>query len=738
MSTSSEQKPPDSDVPGFSSAEEDPEKDFGPGIAIGVTALILVLPIYFLCLMLYYGTFEENSLGSLQKKLIGGKGRSTGKILVNGIPNDLTLDGESPPEIATTTERILKNLLATISPRSSPSSAPASAPFSTSISYSGLGRSSSLSKAPGLLKSMLYLRCKTLETFSENGVKAVGGNASDSQGANFAFPNGEVRSGEGRQIWRLRFLQNFDPILMHPPLMARLAGPMPFKLCHDGAIRFPATIAAGDVFECEVEEQPLFSPGMTIAQLPLDSPFLAVGQHNSKELRQLAHQIAFAGGTGMDNDNHDASGMTTNRNAFPEAIGMEKNEAGGETNTEGKNARENLLRTVSPSAVRSQGVSSASVVMRIGDFFEHAFLYDLNPPKPLAGQSVFESFLLKSRRGHCRYFAAGIVLLCRLNGIGARVATGFLAFRGVEDNFLVPGSSGHAWVEILTTHGWARFDVAVAAAEQRVRANSMVPLPSEEEIKGHLATVLAENRRKGSGLYRTEGEAADSSHEELESRVGEGPPRIVNEEWEKSPENTLEPESEGSISGDSEMKRCAEERKKQSSQRVWENQKRRILIIIGLFLIAGILYKLQAIEKIVQRLLKLIIRLWNRLFGRVRPTIESAESGPQLHENLLKSLDSIVLPTLEGRDVVRLFNRFSKCMGEVAGFSREKEETSREYLDRLKRELACEAIDAAFLAGTFSECLYGKRKPSPLVAGQFRDMLRNILKSPEVVSRIQK
>ena len=63
--------------------------------------------------------------------------------------------------------------------------------------------------------------------------------------------------------------------------------------------------------------------------------------------------------------------------------------------------------------------------------------------------------------GHCEYFSAALVLLCREAGVPARVVTGFHggSWNGFENYFMVKNADAHAWVEVFDGERyWRRVD----------------------------------------------------------------------------------------------------------------------------------------------------------------------------------------------------------------------------------------------------------------------------------------
>lgn len=77
------------------------------------------------------------------------------------------------------------------------------------------------------------------------------------------------------------------------------------------------------------------------------------------------------------------------------------------------------------------------------------------------GEFPIDDFLLRTRRGHCEYFASAMVLLLRAEGIPARLATGFYGaeWSAWDQAWVVRQSNAHAWVEAwVGDGGWRVFD----------------------------------------------------------------------------------------------------------------------------------------------------------------------------------------------------------------------------------------------------------------------------------------
>jgi hypothetical protein len=87
------------------------------------------------------------------------------------------------------------------------------------------------------------------------------------------------------------------------------------------------------------------------------------------------------------------------------------------------------------------------IYLRIRDNFTRNFLYTLTPPRGRGDPLV--NFLLRSKAGHCEYFASAAAMMLTARGIPARLVTGSYGGEvGLLSNALVVrGGNLHAWVE---------------------------------------------------------------------------------------------------------------------------------------------------------------------------------------------------------------------------------------------------------------------------------------------------
>ena len=89
----------------------------------------------------------------------------------------------------------------------------------------------------------------------------------------------------------------------------------------------------------------------------------------------------------------------------------------------------------------------AAIYRRIEEEFRKEFIYTLDPPK--AKGDPIEHFLLRSKAGHCEYFASAAAMMLAARGIRARLVTG--SYGGESGLFssaiVVRAENLHAWVE---------------------------------------------------------------------------------------------------------------------------------------------------------------------------------------------------------------------------------------------------------------------------------------------------
>ena len=104
------------------------------------------------------------------------------------------------------------------------------------------------------------------------------------------------------------------------------------------------------------------------------------------------------------------------------------------------------------------------VAERIDRYLLANYAYDERPP---AARYPLEAFLFQQRRGYCQQFSGAMTLMLRMDGIPARVASGFKpdVYDSGNGTWNVRALDAHSWVEVFFTGvGWVAFDPTPAAA----------------------------------------------------------------------------------------------------------------------------------------------------------------------------------------------------------------------------------------------------------------------------------
>jgi hypothetical protein len=107
-----------------------------------------------------------------------------------------------------------------------------------------------------------------------------------------------------------------------------------------------------------------------------------------------------------------------------------------------------------------KGVSADEALRRVRDYlatFSYSTYRDTAVP---AGSTAVGDFLLRTKSGHCEYFAAATTLLLRAAGVPARYATGYavLEYSALEKAYLVRARHAHAWARAWIDGRWIDVD----------------------------------------------------------------------------------------------------------------------------------------------------------------------------------------------------------------------------------------------------------------------------------------
>jgi len=110
-------------------------------------------------------------------------------------------------------------------------------------------------------------------------------------------------------------------------------------------------------------------------------------------------------------------------------------------------------------------LSAESAVAAVEAHFARGFAYSTYRPPGARERPALAEFLLRTRAGHCEYFATATALLLRAAGVPARYATGFSAqeYSRLEDAYVVRVRHAHAWVKAYVNGAWRDVDTTPAA-----------------------------------------------------------------------------------------------------------------------------------------------------------------------------------------------------------------------------------------------------------------------------------
>jgi hypothetical protein len=119
------------------------------------------------------------------------------------------------------------------------------------------------------------------------------------------------------------------------------------------------------------------------------------------------------------------------------------------------------FRDVAARVVRGQTVRDKAQATR--DYLLANYEYSLNPTA-----TSIEDFIVNRHTGYCEHFATSMVLLLRVQGVHARLVSGFLAteWNKASGYLIVRARDAHTWVEVLDGNTWVRYDPTPSSFQQ--------------------------------------------------------------------------------------------------------------------------------------------------------------------------------------------------------------------------------------------------------------------------------
>jgi transglutaminase-like putative cysteine protease len=136
------------------------------------------------------------------------------------------------------------------------------------------------------------------------------------------------------------------------------------------------------------------------------------------------------------------------------------------------------------------------VVKATERYFQRDFVYDEKPP---ARRYPLTAFLFDDKRGYCQQFSGAMALMLRMNGIPARVATGFSpgALNQETGRYEVRDFDAHSWVEVwFSGIGWVPFDPTPSTAPAGAQSNAADAASAARGGRGEDITAALGTRQR--------------------------------------------------------------------------------------------------------------------------------------------------------------------------------------------------------------------------------------------------
>lgn len=101
------------------------------------------------------------------------------------------------------------------------------------------------------------------------------------------------------------------------------------------------------------------------------------------------------------------------------------------------------------------GVTVDDKARAVRNYLLANYTYSLDPTA-----TSIEDFVVNQRTGYCEHFATSMALLLRVEGIRARLVSGFVAteWNNASGYLIVRARDAHTWVEVMDGDNWIRYD----------------------------------------------------------------------------------------------------------------------------------------------------------------------------------------------------------------------------------------------------------------------------------------
>src|ERR1019366_2890853 len=117
------------------------------------------------------------------------------------------------------------------------------------------------------------------------------------------------------------------------------------------------------------------------------------------------------------------------------------------------------------SEIHFANTNLASRLRAVNSYFQEKFKYSTFQRRyrsASTNETALGRFLLKTRQGHCEYFATATALLLREMGIPTRYAIGYAVHEKSGSGYVVRLRDAHAWCLVWTGKTWQNFDTTPA------------------------------------------------------------------------------------------------------------------------------------------------------------------------------------------------------------------------------------------------------------------------------------
>jgi len=153
--------------------------------------------------------------------------------------------------------------------------------------------------------------------------------------------------------------------------------------------------------------------------------------------------------------------------------------------------------------------SPAAIRDAVARHFRERFRYATFLRERAPGATALADFLLRTRAGHCEYFATATVLLMRAAGVPARYATGYSVqeWSRLESRWVIRARHAHSWALVHVNGAWQDLDTTPATwaeEEASLLASFWQPLSDASSWAGFLFSRWRWGER-GDGLTRYAG-----------------------------------------------------------------------------------------------------------------------------------------------------------------------------------------------------------------------------------------